>query len=79
MIFLNFMCCSELEYSNLIYQKMYLIPFSGIKQFYKGVPFHPLPHKIFEGKACKLLSFTRHKSWRSMKLIRISLKSSLKG
>ena len=53
MIFFNFMCCSELEYSDLIYQKMYLIPFSGIKQFCKGVPFHPLPHKIFEGKACK--------------------------
>lgn len=63
----------------LIYQKMYLVTFSGIKQFYKGVSFHPLPHKIFEEKVCKLLSFTRHKSWRSMKLIRTSLNSSLKG
>ena len=79
MIFLILCAVTELEYSYLIYQKMYLMTFSGIKQFYKGVPFHPLPHKIFEGKACKLLSFTRHKSWRSMKLIRISLKSSLKG
>ena len=69
MIVLNLMFCSELEYGYLIYQKMYLIPFSGIKQFYKGVPFHPLPHKIFEGKACKLLSFTRHKSWQTMKLM----------
>ena len=74
MIFLNLMFCSELEYSDLIFQKMYLITFSGIKQFYKGVPFHPLPHKIFEGKVCKLLSFTRHNSCRTMKLMWISLK-----
>ena len=53
MIFLILCAVTELEYSYLIYQKMYLTTFSGIKQFYKGVPFHPLPHKIFEGKACK--------------------------
>lgn len=27
----------------------------GIQQFYQMVPFHPLPHKIFQEKICKLL------------------------
>ena len=73
MIFFNFMCCSELEYSNLIYQKMYLIAFQESSSFIREFLSTLCPTRYLKERhvnCCHLLD----KRWRSMELIRISLK-----